>query len=80
MERAAHLAARNTKQLRGLCTCGSGRYGNAATRLEEVAVSTGVWAYGAIPTSTSCSNSRMWRRTGASARPAAQDAAARARA
>jgi peptide/nickel transport system substrate-binding protein len=49
MERAAHLAARNTKQLRGLCTCGSGRYGNAATRLEEVAVSTGVWAYGGYP-------------------------------
>ncbi len=49
MERAAHMAARNTKQLRGLCTCGSGRYGNAATRLEELAVSTGVFAYGGYP-------------------------------
>ena len=49
MERAAHMAARNAKQLRGLCTCGSGRYGNAATRLEEVAVSTGVFAYGGYP-------------------------------
>ena len=49
MERAAFMAARNAKQLRGLCLCGSGRYGNAATRLEEVAVSTGVCAYGGYP-------------------------------
>jgi peptide/nickel transport system substrate-binding protein len=49
MERAAHLAARNAKQLRGLCTCGSGRYGNAATRLEDLVVSTGTFAYGGYP-------------------------------
>jgi peptide/nickel transport system substrate-binding protein len=49
MERAAFLAAYSAKQLRGLCLCGSGRYGNAATRLEEVAVSTGVFAYGGYP-------------------------------
>jgi peptide/nickel transport system substrate-binding protein len=35
MERAAFFAALNAKQLRGICMCGSGRYGNAATRLEE---------------------------------------------
>src|SRR2546426_883571 len=40
MERAAFAAARNAKQLRGLCLCGSGRYGNAATRIEESVVST----------------------------------------
>jgi peptide/nickel transport system substrate-binding protein len=49
MERAAFQAARNTKQLRGLCLCGASRYGNAATRLEEVAVSTGIYAYGGYP-------------------------------
>jgi peptide/nickel transport system substrate-binding protein len=49
MERAAFQAARNAKQLRGLCVCGSGRYGNAASRIEEVAVSTGAFAYGGYP-------------------------------
>jgi peptide/nickel transport system substrate-binding protein len=49
MERAAFAAARNAKQLRGLCTCGSGRYGNAATRIEESVVSTGTFAYGGYP-------------------------------
>jgi peptide/nickel transport system substrate-binding protein len=49
MERAAFLAAYNGKQLRGLCLCGSGSYGNAATRLEQVAVSTGISAYGGYP-------------------------------
>jgi peptide/nickel transport system substrate-binding protein len=46
MERAAFFAARNAKQLRGLCVCGSGRYGNAAARTEESAVSTGAFAWG----------------------------------
>jgi peptide/nickel transport system substrate-binding protein len=46
MERAAFLSARAAKQLRGLCVCGTGRYGNAAVRLEETVVSTGVYAYG----------------------------------
>jgi peptide/nickel transport system substrate-binding protein len=49
MERAAFAAARNAKQLRGLCLCGSGRYGNAATRIEESVVSTGTFAYGGYP-------------------------------
>jgi len=49
MERAAFQSARNAKQLRGLCTCGSGRYGNAATRIEELVVSTGTFAYGGYP-------------------------------
>jgi peptide/nickel transport system substrate-binding protein len=39
MARTAFQTARNTKQLRGLCVCASARYGNAATRLEEVVVS-----------------------------------------
>lgn len=46
MERAAFFSARNAKQLRGLCICGSGRYGNAATRIEESVLSTGVFAWG----------------------------------
>jgi peptide/nickel transport system substrate-binding protein len=49
MERAAFAAARNAKQLRGLCLCGSGRYGNAATRIEESVVSTGTFAWGGYP-------------------------------
>jgi peptide/nickel transport system substrate-binding protein len=46
MERAAFQTARNAKQLRGLCVCVTARYGNAATRIEEVVVSTGVYARG----------------------------------
>lgn len=49
MERAAFFAARSAKQLRGLCVCGSGRYGNAAARIEESAVSTGAFAWGGYP-------------------------------
>jgi peptide/nickel transport system substrate-binding protein len=49
MERAAFAAARNAKQLRGLCLCSSARYGNAATRIEESVVSTGTFAYGGYP-------------------------------
>ncbi len=49
MERAAFFAARSAKQLRGLCVCGSGRYGNAAARIEETAVSTGASAWGGYP-------------------------------
>jgi peptide/nickel transport system substrate-binding protein len=46
MERAAFQAAQNAKQLRGLALLGSGRYGNAATRIEEAVVSTGSLAWG----------------------------------
>jgi peptide/nickel transport system substrate-binding protein len=49
MERAAHQSARAAKQLRGLCVCASGRYGNAATRIEESVVSNGVFAWGGYP-------------------------------
>jgi peptide/nickel transport system substrate-binding protein len=49
MERAAFFSARNAKQLRGLCVCSSGRYGNAAVRIEESVISTGVFAYGGYP-------------------------------
>ena len=49
MERAAFFSALNAKQLKGLCLCGSGRYGNAATRLEEFAVTWGSTAYGGYP-------------------------------
>ena len=49
MERAAFFAARNAKQLRGVCVCSTGRYGNAATRLEEMAVTWGSTAYGGYP-------------------------------
>jgi len=46
MERAAFFAAWYAKQLKGVCLCGTGRYGNAATRLEEMAVTWGSTAYG----------------------------------
>jgi peptide/nickel transport system substrate-binding protein len=49
MERAAFQSARNAKQLRGLCVCASGRYGNAATRIEESVISNGVFAWGGYP-------------------------------
>lgn len=49
MERAAFQAARAAKQLRGVCVCVSARYGNAATRIEEVVISTGVFARGGYP-------------------------------
>jgi peptide/nickel transport system substrate-binding protein len=49
MERAAFQSARAAKQLRGLCICVSGRYGNAATRIEESVVSTGTFAWGGYP-------------------------------
>jgi peptide/nickel transport system substrate-binding protein len=46
MERAAFFAAWRGKQLRGLCLCASGAYGNAATRLAEFVVRSGAYAYG----------------------------------
>jgi peptide/nickel transport system substrate-binding protein len=69
MERAAFQAAQNAKQLRGLALIGSARYGNAATRIEEAVVSTGTFAWGAIPTSMSCLDGKMSKPTGTSARP-----------
>jgi peptide/nickel transport system substrate-binding protein len=49
MERAAFQAAQNAKQLRGLTTVGSARYGNAATRIEEAVISSGTFAWGGYP-------------------------------
>jgi peptide/nickel transport system substrate-binding protein len=49
MERAAFFAAWQNKKLRGICVCGSGLYGNAATRLSEIVPSDGIYAYGGYP-------------------------------
>lgn len=49
MERAAFQTARANKQLKGLCVCATARYGNAASRIEEVVLSTGVFAWGGYP-------------------------------
>ena len=49
MERAAFLNARAAKQLRGLCICGTGRYGNVAVRLEETISTGGAFAFGGHP-------------------------------
>jgi len=49
MERAAFQQDRAAKKLRGLCICVSGRYGNAASRIEEVVVSNGTFARGGYP-------------------------------
>jgi peptide/nickel transport system substrate-binding protein len=49
MERAAFQQERAAKKLRGLCICVSGRYGNAASRLEEVVVSNGTFTRGGYP-------------------------------
>jgi peptide/nickel transport system substrate-binding protein len=49
MERAAFFSAWQTKKLRGVCVCGSGLYGNAATRMSEAVPSDGTYAYGGWP-------------------------------
>ncbi|PYM11749.1 MAG: hypothetical protein DMD81_26040, partial [Candidatus Rokuibacteriota bacterium] len=49
MERAAFFSAWQAKKLRGLCVCGTGLYGNAATRLSEAVPSDGTYAYGGWP-------------------------------
>jgi peptide/nickel transport system substrate-binding protein len=49
MERAAYISARAAKQLRALCICGTGRYGNVAARIEETVVTGGTFAYGGYP-------------------------------
>jgi peptide/nickel transport system substrate-binding protein len=49
MERAAFLAAVQSKKLRGVCVCSSALYGNAASRLSEVLPSDGAYAYGGYP-------------------------------
>ena len=37
------------KKLKGVCVCGSGLYGNAATRMSEIVPSDGTYAYGGYP-------------------------------
>jgi peptide/nickel transport system substrate-binding protein len=49
MERAAFLSAWASKKLRGVCVCGTGNYGNAATRIADVVPSDGTYAYGGYP-------------------------------
>ena len=49
MERAAYLAAQRDKKLKNLLFGGAGGYGNAATRIENYLISTGSFAYGAVP-------------------------------
>jgi peptide/nickel transport system substrate-binding protein len=49
MERAAFIAAWRAKQLRGLCVCINAVYGNAASRLSEIAITGSTYAYGGYP-------------------------------
>jgi peptide/nickel transport system substrate-binding protein len=49
MERASFFSAWQAKKLRGLCVCGSGLYGNAATRMSEIVPSDSTYAYGGYP-------------------------------
>jgi peptide/nickel transport system substrate-binding protein len=49
MERAAYLTAQREKKLKNLLFCGAGGYGNAATRIENYLISSGSFAYGAVP-------------------------------
>jgi peptide/nickel transport system substrate-binding protein len=49
LERAAFFSAWATKKLKGVCVCGSGLYGNAATRMSEIVPSDGTYAYGGYP-------------------------------
>jgi peptide/nickel transport system substrate-binding protein len=69
MERAAFFGELCGKRLRGVCVCGTGRYGNAATRLEEMAVTWGSTAYGGYPDIDELLSNRMPKPTAASARP-----------
>jgi peptide/nickel transport system substrate-binding protein len=49
MERAAFFSAWAGKKLKGVCVCGSGLYGNAATRMSEIVPSDATYAYGGYP-------------------------------
>jgi len=49
MERAAFFSAWATKKLKGVCVCGTGLYGNAATRISEIVPTEGTYAYGGYP-------------------------------
>ncbi len=49
MERAAFYSALATKKLKGVCMCIAAAYGNASTRLAEIAPSSGNFAHGGYP-------------------------------
>jgi len=49
MERAAFQTAWRSKKLRGVCSCITAQYGNAATRLADLVTSEGLFAMGADP-------------------------------
>jgi peptide/nickel transport system substrate-binding protein len=49
LERAAFLKAWGDKALKNLIQCGSGAFGNAATRLEAFIVKGGTYVYGSYP-------------------------------
>ncbi len=49
MERAAFQTAWRSKKLRGICSCITAQYGNAATRLADLVTKEGVLAVGADP-------------------------------
>jgi peptide/nickel transport system substrate-binding protein len=49
MERATFFSAWATKKLKGVCSCGGGLYGNAATRISELVPTDGTYAYGGYP-------------------------------
>ena len=49
LERAAWQLAWREKQLKGLVLAGSGRLGNAASRIETYVLGTGTYAYGSYP-------------------------------
>ena len=49
MERAAFLQALMAKKLKGVCMCVNADYGNAASRLAQIAPSDGLFGYGGYP-------------------------------
>lgn len=46
MERAVYFSKLKQKEMKGICLCSSGAYGNAATRLENFILTTGEYSYG----------------------------------
>jgi peptide/nickel transport system substrate-binding protein len=49
MERAAYLAAIQSKKLKGVCVCIVATYGNAASRMSEWVPQSGIYTYGSHP-------------------------------
>ena len=80
MERAAYLAAQRDKKIKNLLFCGAGGYGNAASRIENYLISSGSFAYGAVPDIDDLFSQQARERDAASARPPAPHPAAGERA